>query len=204
MVSPSHRFDLNGRRWIVRGAWASMLYGVILVLLSVTTMCRLFSEKRHWIGREWLVNIYVYCTYICIYIFWNMYIYMYIYKYVYVYKYIYIHICIEIWYTQIIMLHNEAAQVQTFSRSFMATRNHREPSFETLGMITPINVTGRNISTQRTMGICSANLSKSLSSPGFGSSEPLIFRHNGILLMEEILHQVGYIKPCKQWEKLLQ
>ena len=132
----------------------------------------LFSEKRQWIseGNGWwafmyTVHMYIYiCIYfeICIY----TYMYIYIYKYVYVYKYIYIHICIEIWYTQIIMLHNEAAQVQTFSRSFMATRNHREPKrFETLGMITPINVTGRNISTQRTMGICPANLSKSLSSP---------------------------------------
>lgn len=121
----------------------------------------LFSEKRQWIGREWLVKIYVYGIYVYI----LKYVYMYIYINMCTHIFIYIHICIEIWYTQIIMLHNEAAQVQTFSRSFMATRNHREPSFETLGMIAPINVTGRNISTQRTMGICPANLSKSLSSP---------------------------------------
>lgn len=31
--------DSTVDRWIVRGAWASMLYGVMLVLLSVTTMC---------------------------------------------------------------------------------------------------------------------------------------------------------------------
>lgn len=31
--------DCFHARWIVRGAWASMLYGVMLVLLSLTTMC---------------------------------------------------------------------------------------------------------------------------------------------------------------------